>query len=860
METTKIKKLIVLIAITTGIVVGSLIWNQSVVEASPGQTSSCLGCHSQSSSLNIVTDVTTKTVSPGQSFTVNISWSGGTNGNRLEINWPSVLSNTQFRPTPRVPYSNTNATGTVSSTLTAPAAVGTYTLRVFVSRSVPTRDTDYTDLTIIVANTNAAPVLSPIGSKSIIRGQTLQFTVSATDANNDPLTYSASGLPPGAAFNATTRTFSWTPAANQVGSYPNITFQVSDGTLTDSEVISISVTNTNSNTPAAPVLSPIGSKSIIRGQTLQFTISATDANNDPLTYSASGLPSGAAFNATTRTFSWTPAANQVGSYPNITFRVSDGTLTDSEVISITVTNTNAAPVLAPIGSKSVLATQSLQFTVSATDANNDPLTYSASGLPPGAAFNASTGTFSWTPAANQVGSYPGITFAVSDGEYTIFESVSITVNENNPPPTLQPVTNKPPIIVDENNTAPTLEPIGNKIVEAGQTLQITFISSDADNDYLTYSIFNSPAGAILSADTGVFSWSPSDQQLGTYSNISVQVSDGSLTVTRSFTIVVIAPNVPPVLLAVGDKKIIAGKTLNFTIEAKDPNGDPLIFTAAGLPEGATFFPVTRVFSWTPKLDQSGVYNIKFIVSDVSYASSSDTEEMAITVVSPDIVAPKIINGINISQAEPLSATIQWTTDEPSTSQVEYWGSSRDLSKLDTLLTTEHSVTLTHLKPGTEYFCVASSKDEAGNLVVSNKSGFSTLPAVSFSDFKIAPSEVKVGEEVSVSVAITNNIDSILEYIIPFKVGGSLESTKTVQLAPGEKKQVTFSIKRWATGRSQVNINENKGFFMVSEAEQKSPDVPFPLLAGSVLLLVGLCASAMWVFRKKIIPWGLFRRS
>jgi hypothetical protein len=55
-----------------------------------------------------------------------------------------------------------------------------------------------------------------------------------------------------------------------------------------------------------------------------------------LTYSASNLPAGASFNTTTQTFSWTPRYDQAGIYPNVYFGVSDGTLTDSEDITITV--------------------------------------------------------------------------------------------------------------------------------------------------------------------------------------------------------------------------------------------------------------------------------------------------------------------------------------------------------------------------------------------------------------------------------------------------------------------------------------------------------------------------------------------
>ena len=86
--------------------------------------------------------------------------------------------------------------------------------------------------------------------------------------------------------------------------------------------------------PAAPVLNPIGNKSVNVNELLRFTISATGGNDDPLTYSVSNLPEGASFAPETQTFSWIP--DKAGTYRDIHFEVSDGTLADSEDITITV--------------------------------------------------------------------------------------------------------------------------------------------------------------------------------------------------------------------------------------------------------------------------------------------------------------------------------------------------------------------------------------------------------------------------------------------------------------------------------------------------------------------------------------------
>jgi hypothetical protein len=183
-------------------------------------------------------------------------------------------------------------------------------------------------------STRFSPVNSQYPGMVVRTGALLGFTLSATDPDNDLLTYSASNLPPGATFDPLTGTFSWTPGFDQAGVYPSIHFEVSDGELTDSEDITITVINFD----RPPVLNAISNQSTSEKTPLQFTVSAADPDNDNLTYSASNLPPGASFSPQTRTFSWTPNSGQQGTYSGVRFTVSDGTLTDSQAVTITVSS------------------------------------------------------------------------------------------------------------------------------------------------------------------------------------------------------------------------------------------------------------------------------------------------------------------------------------------------------------------------------------------------------------------------------------------------------------------------------------------------------------------------------------------
>lgn len=88
----------------------------------------------------------------------------------------------------------------------------------------------------------------------------------------------------------------------------------------------------------APVFEPRSDKIVHEGETFSFRVRATDANFDPLTYSATDLPNGATFDPGTRRFNWASAYEDAGDY-EVTFTVSDGERNDTQTVGITVLNT-----------------------------------------------------------------------------------------------------------------------------------------------------------------------------------------------------------------------------------------------------------------------------------------------------------------------------------------------------------------------------------------------------------------------------------------------------------------------------------------------------------------------------------------
>ncbi|MFH0991889.1 MAG: putative Ig domain-containing protein [bacterium] len=248
------------------------------------------------------------------------------------------------------------------------------------SYSVMIRATDALGLSdslafsITVSNVNQKPAMNTVSPQSTSEGQLLVFTLSATDPDGDALTYSSPNSPQGSSLNQTTGAFAWTPSFTQAGAYPIIFKATDTGGLSDSIVVTITVTNVNQK----PVITPITAKSVAEGQALSFNVTASDADADLLVYTSSNLPSGAALNQSNGAFSWTPSFTQAGSY-SVSFKVTDsGGLSDSTVVSITVTDVNRKPTLllrTPQNAGTISVNVPIKFTVSVQDLDKDTVNY-----------------------------------------------------------------------------------------------------------------------------------------------------------------------------------------------------------------------------------------------------------------------------------------------------------------------------------------------------------------------------------------------------------------------------------------------------------------------------------------------------
>ncbi len=503
-----------------------------------------------------------------------------------------------------------------------------------------------TNAEVALERINLTPIFEEIESQQTQAGQTLSFTISASDPDGDPIIYTALSLPSGASFDPDTALFSWTPGDDQVGTF-TARFQASDNAQgDDAEVLEVYIIVTGPN--QSPVFTAVKSKYVREGQTLKFTIKAADPDGDTVTYSALSLPAGATFNAETRLFTWRPGYSQSGTY-TAQFAATDDSIppqTATLDVTIIVSNTNRSPVLTvPTGVQTVTPTGTLVFQISATDPDGNGITYAAADLPrnssgtyfSGVSFDAATGTFRWSaPGTSAVGEYTVLFIATDNGSPAKSDYGTVTIQVSN---------SDNPI---DHRRHPVLTPIGPKSIDLGDTLEFSVSAYDPDyadggSSALVFGIEEIsgqqfPDGASFDPETGIFSWVPEAEGNYWVRFVVTDPNDIPLPLSDWEDVVISVGDVnhPPVLDPIGDRVVWDGETLEFTVFATDPDGDGLTFSASSLPSGAAFDAYTHTFTWTPNFYTRCIppktYTVRFTVTDNGTPVESDYEDIVITVL------------------------------------------------------------------------------------------------------------------------------------------------------------------------------------------------------------------------------------
>jgi Putative Ig domain len=394
---------------------------------------------------------------------------------------------------------------------------------------------------------NEAPSISGTPTTTVTAGQPYSFRPTATDPDDDRLSFWVRNKPAWARFDSRTGELRGTPL--QSGDHPDIVIGVNDWhTSTELAPFSIHVEPAAERVNEPPLIGGTPAGTVVANTAYAFTPTASDPEGSRLSFDVQNRPAWAAFDASSGRLTGTPTDAQVGVYGNIIIGVTDGTtFTSLAPFAIDVTDApNAAPAIAGAPPPSVTEGQAYSFAPAATDPDGDVLAFSIQNRPVWATFSPSSGRLYGTPGSTHVGSYSDIVISVSDGvASTALPSFAIQVTE-------------------APNRAPILSGTPSTTAVATKLYAFTPTASDADGDRLTFSISGKPAWAGFDSVTGQLSGTPSSTAVGTYSGIVISASDGQATTSLpSFAIRVDAPGQGAV-------------TLSWQAPTRNADGTPLI--------------------------------------------------------------------------------------------------------------------------------------------------------------------------------------------------------------------------------------------------------------------------------------------
>ncbi|MFM7561085.1 cadherin domain-containing protein, partial [Cylindrospermopsis raciborskii] len=533
------------------------------------------------------------------------------------------------------------------------------------------------DLIINVTNINETPTItSPATANFAENGTGTAYTVTATDPDaGTTFTYSLSGTD-AALFNINSTgavTFKTPPnfeAPSDAGANNiyDLTVSASDGSLSASQAVAITVTNVNE---APTITSSATANFAENGTGTAYTILATDPDTGTtLTYSLSGTDA-ALFNISSTTgvvtFNTAPDFEAPGdNVYDLTVSASDGSLTASQAVAITVTNVNETPTFNPPTATFFKPENSTTVEIiTATDPDaGDTLTYTLSGAD-ASKFNIDPSTrllsFKTPPDFEAPGS------AVGTNAY----SVTVTATDSGGLITTQAVTINV-TNVDEIGNPPVIASSSNFPVAENSTTVGTIAATDADGDSLTYSISGGADQSLftINANTGALSFktppdfeAPTDAGTNNIYNLQIRVTDGKNPVNQDLIINVTNINEPPVFSSPFSFTVRENSKSVGKIDVEDPEGDAITFALAGVDakllsidsQGNLTFNQEPDYEKPEDEDKNNIYQVQVTVKA---GTDTVTQDIPITVENVNEAPIAIgdflaIIGNNSGSIEPL---------------------------------------------------------------------------------------------------------------------------------------------------------------------------------------------------------------
>ncbi|MEB3220007.1 MAG: putative Ig domain-containing protein [Nostocales cyanobacterium 94392] len=385
----------------------------------------------------------------------------------------------------------------------------------------------------------------------------------------------------------------------------------------------------------------LGSIPVSINQNYLYLAQAVDPDGDPITYSLLNAPTGASIDSATGRIDWTPPTTGIYQF-EIAVADNRGAQTTQifEVEVVAAGGDNTAPTITSTAPDTIRVGSNLEYQVTATDAESDPLTYFLAEAPEGVTIASDTGLVSWTPAEAQTGEQTITVKVVDSRGGSDTQSFVLTVDENQ-----KPIFNSNPFLATNPN----------------QLYEYDVDASDPEGTAITYSLRNgAPDGMTIDSDTGVIQWTPTAEQQGQFP-ITVFANDAEgeralqsflLNVGNSGSGVTgggtggtggTDSEIPIVSLGFNSNVIEIGEDLNLQVRAVDDEGiTSLELLVDGSPVTLNPGDITNgtVNQAVVNFDQAGLVDILAIANDAD--GNVGTKTLSVRVIDPnDTESPSI---------------------------------------------------------------------------------------------------------------------------------------------------------------------------------------------------------------------------